>query len=389
MRSFRVSGRRVGRIATTAALLVATIVPSFAPALASAAQLTDRSVQLSSSNEGATAEYTFTFTATSTAAAVTVEFCSNTPLMPETCTAPSGMVVHTGGSVASGGTLLGTWTANKAFITKSVTAGSNTFTLAGIVNPSAEGTIYARIVTYDNTTNAQAYASGNLGSGVQDQGAAAIAITNGIDVSGAVLESLTFCTSGAALTDSDTDNNWCESATTPTLTLGHDVGSGVIALDTSALDTANVYTQLSTNASKGAVVRIKSNAICGGLIRDGDSSQVNNAACTGIAAAGNSGTFAPGTAKFGVKVAIADLGASPSTDKLQLASGYDATDYRLNWVSGNASGVSSTYGDEIMNTNLKPVTDQGATLTFGASVGNGTPAGKYRATLSLIATGTF
>ncbi len=388
MRSFRIPGRKAGRIATTAALLVATIVPSFAPALASAAQLTDRSVQLSSSNEGVTAEYTFTFTATNTAAAVTVEFCSNTPLMPETCTAPTGMNAASG-SVASGGTLLGTWTANKVFVTKSVTAGVNTFTLAGITNPSGEGTIYARIVSYDNTTNAQAYASGNLGSGVQDQGAAAIAITNGIDVSGAVLESLTFCTSGAALTDVDTDNNWCESATTPTLTLGHDVGSGVIALDTSALDTANVYTQLSTNASKGAVVRIKSNAICGGLIRDGDSSQVNNAACTGIAAAGNSGTFAAGTAKFGVKVAIADLGDNPSTDKLQLASGYHASDYRFNWVSGNASGVSSTYGDEIMNTNLKPVTDQGATLTFGASVGNGTPAGKYRATLSLIATGTF
>ena len=372
-------------------LAVALLVLStFLPAFASAAQITARSVSLSNSSiNGTNVSYEFTFTAdNASAGGIAVEFCSNTPLIGEDCTAPGNSFSVASGNV-TGGTKHGTWTANRAFITKSVASGSNSFTLTGVTNPSVASTLFARVVTYDTDVHAAAYDSDNLGTGAIDNGSVAFAITNTIDVSGAVLEALTFCTSGAALTDPDTDNNYCETATAPTLTLGHDVGDGVIALTTDALDTANDYTQLSTNATGGAVVRIKSNAVCGGLIRDGDSSQTASAACSDIPAAGTSGTFAAGTAKFGVKVATADLGDNPSTNKLVVASGYDTDDYRLNWVSGNGSGVSSTYGDEILNTGGQPAIDQGATLTFGASIGNGTPAGKYRATLSLIATGTF
>ena len=174
MRSFRISSRRAGRIATTAALLVATIVPSFAPALASAAQITDRSVALSSSSVNATGvSYLFTFTAdNASAGGIAVEFCSNTPLVGEACTVPgNGFTVNpsNNGNV-TGGTKYGTWTANRAFITKSVASGVNTFTLTGATNPSVASTLYARVVTYDTDANADDYQSEALGSGVIDQG---------------------------------------------------------------------------------------------------------------------------------------------------------------------------------------------------------------------------
>ena len=390
MISLRTYNRQAGRMVVAVALLAATIVSSFLPALAWAAQLTDRSIELSDSTTGkAGVSYNIKFDQATNAGAVVVQFCTNTPLIGEFCDAPGGMVV-TGATAGTGVTAISSATGSTIKLTKS--GATEDLTITGIQNPSAAGTVYARVLTYVDATAAEDYVvdddSSVLGTPT-DQGGIAISFTNAVEVSGAVLESLTFCTSGAALTDADTDNNWCESATAPTLTLGHNVGDGVIALTSTARDTASVYTQLSTNASKGAVVRLKSNAICGGLIRDGDASQTASTACTDIPAAGTGGGVTAGTPGFGVIVETADLGTSPSTNKLVAASGYNDTNYRLNWVSGNATGVSSTYGDEVLNTGDLPVTDQGATLTFGASIGNGTAAGKYRATLSLIATGKF
>lgn len=376
MRSFRISSRRAGRIATTAALLVATIVPSFAPALASAAQITDRSVALSSSSVNATGvSYLFTFTAdNASAGGIAVEFCSNTPLVGEACTAPgNGFTVNpsNNGNV-TGGTKYGTWTANRAFITKSVASGVNTFTLTGATNPSVASTLYARVVTYDTDAHAGAYDSENLGTGVVDNGSVAFAITNNVEVSGAVLEALTFCVSGTELTGTDCATGY----SAPVLTLGKDVGGGVIALDSSELSTGDVYTKISTNAVGGAVVSLKSTAgtgSCAGLALYG------TGACN-IAAAGTTGTFAANEAKFGV--ALETLAGGDGT--IAIETPYHATEYRF-----DGANIVSTYGDPIYNTSGGSANNKNTKLTFAASSTAATPAGKYSTAISLIATGTF
>ena len=71
------------------------------------------------------------------------------------------------------------------------------------------------------------------------------------------------------------------------------------------------------------------------------------------------------------------------------SAGYSNATYALNWLIGDATGVTSTYGDPFLNTASKPANNQNMTLTFGASVTNDTPAGLYSADLSLIATGKF
>lgn len=74
---------------------------------------------------------------------------------------------------------------------------------------------------------------------------------------------------------------------------------------------------------------------------------------------------------------------------MNVESGYSTTDYFMDWVLGDGTGVTSPYGDPIYNTNDAPVNVGKTNLTFGANISNVTPAGNYSASMSLIATGKF
>lgn len=387
MRSFKIFNRRVGVVFAAAALVFATALPG----IVAAAQLTERSMQLSSSSAAATGvTYTVTFTPVADAKAFVLDFCSNTPLYGEACTAPSGM------SVASADSATTNFTNTEALSADPNTlraVGPLTATtpvsvaVTGITNPTNAGTLYARIVTFDGAdaaaaeTAAEAYAPEGANTGAVDTGSVAMSITPTVGVSAAVLETMTFCVSRQAPTQN------CTGVTAPTLELGEDVGDGVIALQASTLSTGNLYAQISTNADDGAVVRLKSNAAnCGGLLRAGDPS-----ACD-IAPALTGGTIAGGDAKFGVLAAAAadPIDATSPSGTFQVATGatYNNTTYEFNYVDSN-SGVTSAYGDPFLDTNGNPVNNRNMLLTFGASISNATPAGRYSADLSMIATGTF
>lgn len=383
MSSFRIFDRRVGIVAAAFALLLSAVVPVFA----SAAQITERSVALSSSIKSATGvEYAFTFTATDGAAgAVVVQFCDNTPLIGEFCDAPAGM--NAAAATAVSGATIDSASANQVVVTKDLAAGANTFTLGTITNPNTAGALYARVLTYADATAAANYvvdeSSSALGSPA-DQGSIALSITEGVNVSAAVLESMTFCVVGGQAPGASCD---LTGTTAPTLELGEDTGE-TIALSSSALSTGTIYTQISTNAAGGAIVSLKNNAACGGLKRAAPVTDCD------IAPAGTTGTAAANEAEFGVRLAAAaGTGVAPFSGAYNVATAssaiYDDTNYRMNWVSGNATGVSSTYGDPILDTDGAPVSNMGLGLVFGASITNNTPAGKYAAELSLIATGTF
>lgn len=380
MKTARLIGERIRNIVVAAFLVSATVMPGLVPELVSAAQLTERSIALSNSSVSSTnVTYDINFTSVGSAGAFVVDFCSDTPVIGQTCTAPTGFSATAAASATSGFTDVSDLDANTIVIAGTIAATTAiSVEVTGITNPSTAGPLYARIVTYDTDTNADSYVSTNLGSGSVDSGGLAISITNTIGVSGAVLESMVFCVSGATIPAN------CGSTTSPVLELGETEG-GVKALVSSAVSTGTIYTQISTNASGGAVVSLKSNATdCGGLLRAGAPSacDIEPALNTDIAA---------GEAKFGVTAAAAaDTGTSPTgTFQVVGGSNYNDTTYALNYVAGNATGVTSIYGDPFLNTDGAPANNKNMSLTFGASISNDTPAGTYSANLSLIATGTF
>lgn len=372
---------RTGSILVAAALLIGVTAPGFISTYVSAANVTERSIALSSSSADANnVTYKVKFTAPSAAGAFAVLFCDSAsgPLAGTNCVAPTGFSASSAASTTVGFTTVAGST-NNFIVTGTIGAASTIeVDVTGINNPTAAGPMFARISTYSTTGNATTdMAATGTSQGVLgiDNGGVAVSITNTIGVSGAVLESLTFCVSGATIPTSD-----CATTTAPVLKLGETVGS-TVALVPGTVSTGNLYTMISTNANGGAVVNLKSSTIgCGGLVRVG-------AANCDIAPA-LAGGISTTEAKFGVKAVAGTDGASPN-GAFQTFGTYNGTTYAMNWVTGDATGVTSTYGDQFLNTNGAPANAKQMQLTFGVGVTNQTPAGLYSADLGLIATGTF
>jgi hypothetical protein len=384
---------QVRRLAAAIGLTVALVASAIIPSLASAAQITTRSIALSSSIKGTTdVQYNLTFTAASTASAVIVDFCKNSPDVTDaTCSAPTGFDttnVSVDASSTSTGFTATSKAANTVELDGSVAAGSNNIVLDHIDNPTTTDPFYARILTYGSTNDAGNYQASDkgTGTGVKDVGGVAMVIQDGIAVSGSVLESMTFCVASVA----PTANCANAAANLPTLKLGQTVGSAT-ALQAGVVSSGSLYAQLSTNALHGAVVSLKSDATsCGGLELNG----VPGSATCGIAAALASDIITNDTsAKFGVKVGtLSDPASTTGTGSIagyNSAAYYNPTTYAMKYVAGNGSGVTGPYGDLFLDTAGAPVNNKNIELNFGATVINSTPAGNYSAGLNMIATGTF
>lgn len=456
---FRSFGK-VSYILTALVLFVAGL-PMLHNGSASAAQLQYRSVQMSDSSpsngtftsnvgSGKNVTYKFSFKTTSAASSMVVDFCENDPIIGDTCNVPTGMSVvgatidpaSTGNITSAGWTITDSNTPNPHIELAQGVSGvamaaatQENFNILGITNPSTvdaatKGSFYARIYTYSNTTygngtssytNAAAAAS----SGFSDYGGIALSIDYVITITARVQETLTFCVSG------DDPNNWTttgdcgDAAVTdatksgpPNLILGH--GTPTAVLDTSAVDYGNIWTQLSTNATNGAVVNMHSNIPCGGLSADYAPGPPATGTCAipAINGGANTGPIAmvAGTAAFGVAI----NSYTPTTQAGPAAIGtvtptspyYDATHYTftgnvpttvyygmdnttstgLNAGFPNQSSyngaVTGQFGSTVL-TCTGPVSRADARYTFAATSSLTTPAGIYTANLSLIATGTF
>lgn len=393
MTSLKTANRRVGSLFAVAALVLATVTPGLVPAFASAAQVTERSVELSSSSKVATGvSYGVNFTSVGAAKAVVLDFCSNSPLINSACTAPGGFSVSAA-SVEGGDFAVSAGTASAAsrlVLTGTVAAATAiNFDVTNVTNPTLAGPLYVRILTYDGAdttaaeTKAHDYVATAIGD-VRDQGSAAISITDTVGVSAAVRETMTFCVSGELITAGSCGGQ----LTAPTVKLGQGTGAD-IALVSTALSEGSIFSQISTNASSGAVVSLKSTAKdCGGLLRAGEPDVAK--ACNIAPALADD--IEAGQARFGVRVAAA---TNPSGETNGTFRAYGDTPYysdsvfKLNYIAGNATGITSTYGDKFLDTANAPVNNKNVEITFGASVSNQTPAGLYSTDLSLIATGKF
>jgi hypothetical protein len=179
-------------------------------------------------------------------------------------------------------------------------------------------------------------------------------------------------------------------------------------LDSSQVDTGSVYTQLSTNATSGAVINMhNSNTSCGGLSANGGTTcaipPINSGSNAGASA------MAAGTAAFGLFVSdstadpangngtITPMGiyhnASHVTIPTDLWYGMDtATSLGANTsprpTITYTGGVGSTFGSTVAYSTA-PMYRVENTYVFAATAALTTPAGIYTANLSMIATGQF
>lgn len=375
------------RITYAAIGLIASVAIVAVGLTASAAQITERSIELSNSSVSAdNVNYQVTFMPVESASAFLLEFCSNTPIIGQSCDTPTDFD-SSNASTTSADFSVSAAAVNRVAVSGPITGGNEvSVPVASIVNPSVSGAMYVRIVSFEEAAQATAQASSvdpvSL-EGAMDRGGAAVSITDTIGVSGTVLESLTFCASQELITDD------CETTVNPVLRLGEVVGD-TVALQPGVLSDGDIYIQLSTNASGGATVRLKSTATdCGGLLLAGatDECHILPALDTGIDADA-------GDAKFGVDTTLLEDQENPSSGTLAPVVGsvyVDSEDsgFALGFSEDNQTGVTSPFGDLFLDTENAPANNQNMRLTFGASVNNDTPAGTYSTDVSLIAVGKF
>lgn len=380
---------------------------------------------------------TFTTSAAGPAGSMVIDFCAQSPIINDTCTAPTGMS-------ASSATLNATATSGNVQTTTdnwSVTDGlsqiqlyddnvqpanahpthdmqpstTESFTLSGITNPSAANcspadancTFYARIYTYyGNAFNSgpDAYSSPTSVGTYIDYGGIALSTTNPITVTATVQEQLTFCvssTDAATWTPSATSQiNGCSASNLayPALTLGH--GTPTLILDTTAVDIGKIWTDLSTNATHGAVIDMRnSNLTCTGPGGAGGLSADGGTTCAiPPVASGASGVvpIAAGTAAFGMWCGPYAVSGAGTTGSLACTTNFNDTVHTASsppiyygmYTNGGTGGVVGPYGATVASAS-GPTYNDYLEYVFGATASLTTPAGIYNADLSLIATGTF
>lgn len=157
------------------------------------AEITDRSLSLYNAQASASTTYKvgFTIATAATLGSIRVQFCSNSPIIGQPCTAPSGFDVssatlsaqtgETGFSIGSG------TTANVLILTRSPTLASTqavSYTIDNVINPDTEGPYYARVETFASTD-----ASGSN----TDYGGLAFSISRSLQVSTEVPPFIIFC----------------------------------------------------------------------------------------------------------------------------------------------------------------------------------------------------
>lgn len=445
-----------------AALFVAAGLPIVGNNHASALQLASRSIQMSDAStsgnvnitsgvgSGVAVKYRVSFTSKVNANSIVIDFCKEDPIVNDTCTKPAGMTAasstltgvtgkvsaannwsitpgagqvkfanttpaSSADSMSQGGTQLAPVSQAQVFDVNLVTNPNLTACTVGAITNC---TFYARIYTYANNTFGTYVSATNVGT-YADYGGIAMSTSTVITITARVQESLTFCVTAADPTTwlaagSGTANDCSASevaAAPPSLILGH--GSPTKILDNNQADTASIWSQLSTNATSGAVINlVNSNVTCGGLSAD------NGTTCAIPAVNGGSATPAApnaieanaGTAAFGMFASQGAAATGGGIGTITPNAPYNTTGHQKQtvpadpdtWygmdtqtaqVNGNTpaltpGNVKTTFGSIVAATTA-PTYHINNKYVFAATAALTTPAGIYTANLSMIATGTF
>ena len=382
--------RRLGFGAAALAVSTAALVPAFA-GTASAGQIQSRYIQMSNSTPGGGAIYKAGFTVTNAATnigGIVIDFCSNTPIIGDACTAPNGMDVENEGYIFNEDFIGGgdgleedvSSTGNKLVMTRDTASAptqaaiSFEFGDSGdglVINPSDLGTFYARIYTYATSAAALAHNSA-APTGYTDAGGVALSTANQINLTAKVQETLSFCVytnancglGGTAVTLGDTN--------------------GVLRTSGSFVDKNTKY-DLATNATSGAVVRFKAPLPTSG------SNTLASIGNTGTAADALTSTTQFGLCSYrstGALLAIdAVYGAGSCSSTTQTAGGGTTGGEGTAQFAFDTAAAASTYGDTLA-TMAAGDTNTG-TIAYVGNVATTQPAGIYTNTFTFIATGTY
>jgi hypothetical protein len=358
---------------------------------------------------------------------IVIEFCSNSPIIGETCTAPAGLDINeaaltinnevgidTDFTVDQASSDANTLILTDASPTTTPLNDSTTVsfdlgasgTTDGIDNPTNDNeTFYARILLYDDDTDDQgsAYTDTAPGDRTYD-GGIALSTAQPITVSARVQEVLTFCVGTHITTVGDCSSISGSSidlgvldTTTPTQSADLDtVTATADTCDYAAGDDAECAIMVvTTNATAdGVLIQYVATAfdvadVCtpaGSPANDTDQC-LNNAATETVIGSGTEGVE-----NWGLAVRAQENHANTQValeDQLVIALDYDydAADEFAVVDTFTATTLADTNGEA---TPAERVTDrEQLAVEFAASPGFTTPSGAYDAKLVFIATGTF
>lgn len=332
----------------------------------------NRSIKMSSAKPSAAATtYTVTFTVDSSYSLRTfvVDFCSNSPLAGQSCTAPTGFTVGVSPTVSNllinGSTPGGTWTATSLnsgrTLVYSGSAGTAvvagnvvTFDVTSVVNPSTIGSFYGRILTYSIASPSYSATATDV---FEEFGGTALSTASSIGFVFQIPETLQFCVYKTTCGDN------------PALALGHGANN---VLDSTQIDTAVAKLSVATNAQGGVTIFGYGSSL---KIPGKTIAPINGG--TGVQAAMTAGTEA-----FGFKI-------SPTTGAIAAGTCYADTggnDYCFdnNMVPPITTGVAVT-----QQSSPGPINNSVLTVTFAATASTSTPAGIYTTVISFVASATF
>ncbi len=368
---------------------VLTLAAQLLPNLASATggQVSSRKIVLSSSVPGATSvTYTATFTpaTTITHPDVIIDFCSNDPLIGDSCTATAGTDTPNMTSAAATGYTVTTIGSNRGIklTTTTITytaATPVTITVTGVTNPSNTATFYGRILTY-STGGAGSNTSASPGS-YTDYGGVALSTVANISITSKVFETLAFCVFQTAC------------GTAPALTLG-DPTTGALSVSNAYINNNAQYT-LATNAGSGVSITMAGTTLCrpGGSCATGASaytiSAIGNTAATKSVGSEQFGMCADTTGSSGGLAASVPYSDTVNNCHSGLTTGTytGSSNFGFN-DSASAGGTNNAAGSTLL-TSTGAVPSYTGTFAFLGDIAATTEAGVYTTSLNLVATGTF
>jgi hypothetical protein len=331
-------------------------VPLFKISTASAAQVTGRSVTLSSSVGGASGvSYALATAALPTSTivkSVQIQFCT---AASGACTTPSGFSASSStlSTQPSGLGAASGWTVNAATAgslrilnasNATIPSGAVSINWGGVVNPTATNTTFFGIIT----TYSDAAWTTPL-----DSGTVALSTATQIQVALTVSEALTFC-AGTSITGQN-----CGTITGSTVSLGN--GS------TTATASGTSVLAASTNATSGYSITVNGATLTSG------------ANTITALAAGAASTI--GTKQFGLNL-VSNSTPAVGTAVSGTGTGAAATNY--NTTNNFRFGTGETVATVGVPTNANAYT-----VSYIANVDGVTPPGAYTANLTYIATANY
>lgn len=375
-------------------LAFVAIAQAVTPPSVYAAQITERSLELKTSDDGLTGGstpsgtvnhlFTFTLPTSTPLGSIQLQYCT-TPadVGAQTCIAPDGLDSMTstlGSSTGITGLSMVHGSANTFYLTRSpggtVTPGANTVVTAlikDVKNPSATNeTFFVRI---------SSFATFDASGTPVDLGSVAASTANPILLSGVMPESLVFCTGATVGLDVATSTVPDCATATP----------GTIEFDQlfSPTDTAVASSQMaaSTNAGFGYAITVNGPTLTSG------SNTITNMAANGISIRGtsqfglnlteNTSAVAPG---FPGTSANASPVANGTNFKGQAATDYDTGDtFKFN----TSDMVANSYAGYTPGTTTGATDAQIYTVSYIANVPGSQAAGTYSTTLTYVCTPTY